>query len=550
MLGMVSRKNEANIMVKNAVDVIFGGLGFWMFGFAFTFGNDRGANPFSGYGSFFTDAEEMRMGDVFALYCFQASFATTATTIVSGAVAERMNLKAYIIFAFTNTLTYCFPAHWVWGENGWLKTMGVVDMGGASPVHLVGGVAGLVATIMLKPRVGRFKIVSGGGAPLRHNMGSPTNVLLGMFMLWWGWLGFNCGSTFGVSGGRWKLASRSAVCTINASCGGGVFATFYSYIKCNRLDIPFFMVGVLGSLVSITAICGVVRPGESLAIGFIGSAISIVGWQILNKLKIDDPVGAVSTHAGGSIWGMIAVGLFVEKDTLENTFSATYGAFKGGHVKILGVQLLACVSITVWTIITVFIQLYIIDKSVGLRFPLEEEVLGADACEHGIEQSETRPERHVHPVPESLNRVFPITGGDNIGGTSLRNNCNRERQCENQRPGDAELLDCEELDAECTSADASQESRTGRQTITSKNREIEPHENGPSVISCSSTKTKWAKVFTSKRKSNLQSGNGKRQVRRGSSFTKVKVPVIITLTPADDAREFRLSFSDVNSLKK
>jgi len=178
-LGMVSRKNEANIMVKNAVDVIFGGLGFWMFGFAFTFGNEHGANPFSGYGSFFTDAEETRMGDVFALYCFQASFATTATTIVSGAVAERMNLKAYIIFAFTNTLTYCFPAHWVWGENGWLRTMGVVDMGGASPVHLVGGVAGLVATIMLKPRVGRFKSVSGAGAPLRHNMGCPTNVLLG-----------------------------------------------------------------------------------------------------------------------------------------------------------------------------------------------------------------------------------------------------------------------------------------------------------------------------------------------------------------------------------
>lgn len=179
---MVSRKNEANIMVKNAVDVIFGGLGFWMFGFAFTFGNDHGANPFSGYGSFFTDAEETRMGDVFALYCFQASFATTATTIVSGAVAERMNLKAYIIFAFTNTLTYCFPAHWVWGDNGWLRTMGVVDMGGASPVHLVGGVAGLVATIMLRPRVGRFKSVPGAGAPLRHNMGCPTNVLLGKHM--------------------------------------------------------------------------------------------------------------------------------------------------------------------------------------------------------------------------------------------------------------------------------------------------------------------------------------------------------------------------------
>lgn len=179
-LGMVSRKNEANIMVKNAVDVIFGGLGFWMFGFAFTFGNDRGVNAFSGFGNFFTDAEETHMGEVFALYCFQASFATTATTIVSGAVAERMNLKAYIIFAFTNTLTYCFPAHWVWGEKGWLKEMGVIDMGGASPVHLVGGVAGLVATMMLKPRVGRFKNDSGGES-LRHNMGCPTNVLLGRF---------------------------------------------------------------------------------------------------------------------------------------------------------------------------------------------------------------------------------------------------------------------------------------------------------------------------------------------------------------------------------
>ena len=308
------------------------------------------------------------------------------------------------------------------------------------------------------------------------------------------------------------------------------------------------MVGVLGSLVSITAICGVVRPGESLAIGFIGSAISIIGWQILNKMKIDDPVGAVSTHAGGSIWGMIAVGLFVEKDTLENTFSETYGAFKGGHVKILGVQLLACVSITVWTIITVFIQLYIIDKSVGLRFPLEEEVLGADACEHGINHSGAGPERHVHPVPESRNRVFPITEGDNIEGASLSDNCNRERHCRNRRPGDVELLDCEQPDAECTSDDGSQENREDCQNIASKNRELEPYENGFSNNSSSSTQTKWAKVF--KRKSSLQSGNEKRQVPRGSSFSKVKVPVIITLTPADDAREFRLSFSDVNILKK
>ncbi|XP_031555511.1 putative ammonium transporter 2 [Actinia tenebrosa] len=382
--GMVSRKNEANIMVKNAIDVIFGGLGFWMFGFAFTFGKEEGGtNAFSGFGNFFTDADESEMGEVFSLYLFQASFATTATTIVSGAVAERMNLKAYTAFAFTNTITYCFPAHWVWGDKGWLKEMGVVDMGGASPVHLVGGVAGLVATLMLKPRTGRY-ILRSSKKEWNHIMASPTNVLLGMFMLWWGWLGFNCGSTFGVSGGKWKLASRSAVCTLNASCGGGVFVTIYSYILFNRLDIPLFMSGILGSLVSITAICGVVRPGESIIIGIIGAAVATIGWQILERFEVDDPVGAISIHAGGSIWGMIAVGMFVEPDRLEETFSNTYGAFKGGNVRILGIQVLACVVISVWTVVTVGIQFFVIDKLIGLRLSMEDELLGADDREHGI----------------------------------------------------------------------------------------------------------------------------------------------------------------------
>ena len=179
---MVSQKNEANIMVKNAVDVIFGGLGFWMFGYAVIQGNeDNGATGFSGFGRFFTDADETEMGEVFAHYLFQASFATTATTIVSGAVAERMNLKAYMVFAFTNTITYSFPAHWVWGTKGWLKELGVVDMGGASPVHLVGGVAGLVATLMLRPRTGRFEEGS-GSQPWKHKMASPSNILLGEWM--------------------------------------------------------------------------------------------------------------------------------------------------------------------------------------------------------------------------------------------------------------------------------------------------------------------------------------------------------------------------------
>ena len=201
--GMVSKKNEANIMVKNAVDVIYGGLSYWLFGFALSFGLSSHGNAFAGYGYFLTDAHESKMGQVFSKYFFQLSFSTTATTIVSGAMAERTNLKAYTMYSFLNTLTYTIPAHWIWDEKGWLHTMGAVDIAGCGAVHLVGGVSGLVATLMLKPRTGRFD----ADAPPKH-MASPTNVLLGTFMLWWGWLGFNCGSTFGISGMKWKLASR------------------------------------------------------------------------------------------------------------------------------------------------------------------------------------------------------------------------------------------------------------------------------------------------------------------------------------------------------
>ena len=201
--GLVSRKNEVNIMVKNAIDVIFGGLSYWIFGYALSFGEEEGSNGVFGVGGFFIDSDDWEKGSVFAKYFFQLSFATTATTIVSGAMAERTNLKAYIAFSFFNTLTYCFPAHWIWADNGWLKELGGIDIAGSSAVHVVGGTSGLVATLYLGPRNGRFN--------KRHPenaMACPTNVLLGTFMLWWGWLGFNCGSTFGISGKKWRYAAR------------------------------------------------------------------------------------------------------------------------------------------------------------------------------------------------------------------------------------------------------------------------------------------------------------------------------------------------------
>lgn len=202
--GCVSSKNEVNIMVKNAVDVIFGGLTYWAFGYGLTYGNHEYSNTFCGIGHFFVDTpNDKSMGITYSTFIFQLSFATTATTIVSGAMAERTKLSAYIIFSLLNTYVYCIPAHWLWDDKGFLRKLGVVDIAGSGGVHLLGAVSALVAAVMLGPRLNRFE-----NNRKSNDCSNPTNCLIGMFMLWWGWLGFNCGSTFGISGGKWILAAK------------------------------------------------------------------------------------------------------------------------------------------------------------------------------------------------------------------------------------------------------------------------------------------------------------------------------------------------------
>ncbi|XP_033750890.1 putative ammonium transporter 3 [Pecten maximus] len=379
--GSVSVKNEANIMVKNAVDVIFGGLTFWAFGYAFAFGED--GNSFCGWGHFFVNASEQNIGWVYSKFFFQASFATTATTIVSGSMAERTKLEAYMAFSMLNTFIFCLPAHWVWASNGWLRTMGVIDIAGAGPVHIVGGITGLVATLMLKPRHNRFE------TPERvTEMGSPTNAILGMFMLWWGWLGFNCGSTFGISGVKWILAARSAVSTITASVAGGSVGLIMSYIiKQRRIEISYLINGVLGALVGITANCAMAEPWEGLLIGSIGALITNLTVELFVKLKIDDPVGCVGTHACAGVWSLLSAGLVTKPDDLTKAMqldNTRQGLFHGGDFYQLGIQALAALAIIAWTLVNAFVWLKLIDLTIGIRVPLEEEILGADIVEHAV----------------------------------------------------------------------------------------------------------------------------------------------------------------------
>ncbi|XP_033112725.1 putative ammonium transporter 3 [Anneissia japonica] len=385
--GSVSQKNEVNIMVKNAVDVLFGGISYWMFGYGLCFGVNKGSNAFVGVGYFFVDADmdDETIGHLFAHFFFQASFATTATTIVSGSLAERTKLEAYIVFSFLNTLVYCFPARWVWAKTGWLHTKGAVDIAGAGAVHLVGGVTGLVSTIMLKPRLGRFDDESDV-----KNMGSPTNALLGMFMLWWGWLGFNCGSTYGITDYRWKFAARSAVATITSSVAGGTTGICLSYITKRRtFDVSYIINGVLGALVAVTAFCALCRPYEGIIIGSIGALIACSGSVLMEKLKVDDPVGVFPVHGMSAIWSMLAVGLFGRVDN-ESKLIRHNGLFNGGGFELLGIQALGCVSICCWSAGCSYILLLFLDITIGLRMSKHEEILGADLTEHGIRGSYDR----------------------------------------------------------------------------------------------------------------------------------------------------------------
>uniref|UniRef100_A0A1I7V3X9 Ammonium transporter n=1 Tax=Caenorhabditis tropicalis TaxID=1561998 RepID=A0A1I7V3X9_9PELO len=410
--GSVSAKDEVNIMVKNVVDVVFGGLSYWSCGFGFSYGDyEPWRNPYIGFGKFFYDPTRdygtresiNQEGWSYASFLFQLSLATTASTIVSGAVAERAKLKSYILLGCIVILIQALPAHWVWDKEGVFYKKGVVDFAGCSAVHMVGGIIGLIATVYLKPRRNRFNEDS------VHQMSSPTNALLGTFLLWWGWFGINAGSVWGITGGRWRLGARAAVATIMASIGGGATAITISFVKTKKLQVNFLINGILSSIVSITAICAVSRPWHALVIGSISSVFSIAVLPLLERLHIDDPVGIVPIHLTSSIWGMIAVGIFCEEDKyLTSATNNMSGLLYSWSFELLGVQMLCTVTILIYSAATGFLALFLISKSpLGLRVTDYEEQIGADVIEHGL--AGTNVARYVLEKPLSTRTFQTVT---------------------------------------------------------------------------------------------------------------------------------------------
>lgn len=371
--GFCRQKNAVNILSKNLIVFALATLSFWAIGFGLMFNE---ANPVFGMGNFFLSGlsvDEPYAGNltVPVFFLFQAAFAGTAATIVSGAVAERIKFIDFILFSILLTaISYPITGHWVWSGNGWLgalPTGGFSDFAGSTVVHSVGGWAALVGAAILGPRLGKYQDGQINAIP-GHNMSIAT---LGCLILWIGWFGFNPGSQLAADG----AVPYIAVTTNLAAAAGGVAATVTAWIMSGKPDLSMIINGILAGLVGITAGCAGASFFGAVIIGLIAGVIVVFSVSFFDSIKIDDPVGAISVHLVCGMWGTIAVGLF---DT-------TTGLFYGGGISQLISQVIGIVAIGLFTVVFSAIVWTILKSAFGLRVSAEEELKGLDIGEHGME---------------------------------------------------------------------------------------------------------------------------------------------------------------------
>jgi Amt family ammonium transporter len=313
---------------------------------------------------------------LFAFWLFQAAFCGAAATIVAGGMAERMRFPAYLVYSFIiSALIYPIVGHWIWG-GGWLSRIGFADFAGSTVVHSVGGFAALIGTMLLKPRIGRY---CPDGSPIAITGHNIPIASLGVFILWFGWFGFNAGSTLSVGNG--DLIARVALNTNLAAALGGISAMITVWIMFGKPDLSMAMNGALAGLVGITAPCAFVEPWAAIAIGLVSGVIAVAGVVLLDKMHIDDPVGAVPVHGFNGIWGTLAVGLFGR----ESLGLPRGGLFYGGGAAQLGIQAIGVFSVVLFILVTMGIVFKLIDLAIGLRVSREEELRGLDIGEHGME---------------------------------------------------------------------------------------------------------------------------------------------------------------------
>ena len=373
--GFVRAKNAMSIIAKVMIDIIFGGIAFYLVGFGIAYGASNG---------WFALDTGIMSGDLGLgltvsnkLFWFiQLGFAIAAISIVSGAVAERMKLWSYALFVFIFcAVMYPVVANWVWNPNGWLAVRGFKDFAGSGAVHAMGGFSALAAAIVLGPRIGKYQKNGEANAIPGHNLPLAA---VGAFILWFGWFGFNPGSTLSAVG-NWELIGTVATNTFLASAAGGLSTMVYTYFRYGQIDITMAINGVLAGLVAITAGCNVVDANSALIIGAIAGVLVDVAVLFIDKIKIDDPVGAIAVHGVNGLFGAIAVGFFASEN----------GLFFGGGTSLLVTQAIGVLTIGSFSFLVTFIIMKIMQKTIGVRVSRSEENAGIDAVSFGVEAYST-----------------------------------------------------------------------------------------------------------------------------------------------------------------
>ncbi len=389
--GLCRAKNTVNILSKNFVVFAISSLAFYIVGWGLMFGD---GSPYVGLqGLWFASGSDNSpaTGDAYqgvysainwtgvpfwAKFFFQLVFAGTAATIVSGAVAERIKFSSFIVFSFIMVgVIYPVIGHWIWG-GGWLQKLGMWDFAGSAVVHSVGGWAALAGILMLGPRIGKYS-KDGKVNPIPgHNM---TSACIGTFVLWFGWFGFNPGSTMAASAGD---IARIAVTTNSAAAAAAFSATLAAWFMLGKPDLSMTLNGCLAGLVAITAPCAFVSVGSSVIIGLIAGFVVVAAVLMFDRLKIDDPVGATSVHLVCGIMGTLFVGLFAQDSIMPKTTGN--GLFFGGGFALLKAQLIGSIAVAVFTLTISLVAWTVIKAMMGLRVSPEEEIDGLDYGEHGI----------------------------------------------------------------------------------------------------------------------------------------------------------------------
>jgi Amt family ammonium transporter len=392
--GFTRAKNAGNIIMKNLVDFCIGTVVFLLLGAGLLMGEDAfmgligkpSLDVFTNFVNWITGNETNFING--SNFFFNLVFCATTATIVSGAMAERTKFISYCVYsAVISLLVYPIEAHWTWGPGGWLAALGFVDFAGSAVIHMVGGIASFVGAKMLGPRLGKYAADKATGKKVsKAIMGhSLTLGALGCFLLWFCWYGFNGAAAANLN----SLASILVTTTISpavATCTTMIF----TWVRNGKPDVSMCLNAALAGLVAITAGCAYVDALGALIIGLVAGILVVLAIEVIDlKLHVDDPVGAIAVHGANGIWGAIAVGLFANPQVYDPfgdgvASTGVAGLFYGGGLSQLGVQALGVVSIALWTIVTMSIAFFLIEKIFGLRVSQSEEIMGLDISEHGL----------------------------------------------------------------------------------------------------------------------------------------------------------------------